>query len=99
MRPHGTISSVDIPSGYGPERRLQLSKLLVVTHIGSELGLNDSRYWIYRIAKNLVIDYYRRRYTQNRTQERIKENAVVNSARSRSAEEIFETKDRILDIE
>lgn len=68
-------------------------------HIGSELGLNESRYWIYRIAKNLVIDYYRRRSTQNRTQEKIKEIAVVNSARSRSAEEIFETKDRILDIE
>ncbi len=69
-------------------------------HVGSELGLNKSRYWIYRIAKNLVIDHYRRRSTQNRAQERIKAaEAVANRAASRSAEEIFDTKDQLLTIE
>jgi RNA polymerase sigma-70 factor (ECF subfamily) len=68
-------------------------------NVGFELGLNESRYWIYRIAKNLVVDYYRRRSTQNRTQERIKADAVANPTASRSAEEIFETKERSLDIE
>lgn len=66
---------------------------------GSELGLNEYRYWIYRSAKNLVIDYYRRRSTLNRTQEKIKASTALNAPASRSAEEIFETKDRILEIE
>lgn len=68
-------------------------------HVSQELGLNESRYWIYRIAKNLVVDYYRRRSTQNRTQERIKADAVNNTAVSRSAEDAFETKEQILDVE
>lgn len=66
---------------------------------GSELGLNESRYWIYRIAKNLVTDYYRRCSTQNRTQEKIKAGAAVKPSASSSAEEIFEAKDRVLEIE
>ncbi|WP_274365880.1 RNA polymerase sigma factor [Paenibacillus thermotolerans] len=68
-------------------------------HVGINLGLVESRYWIYRIAKNLVIDFYRRRSTQNRMQERIRSNAASNKAVSRSAADIFESKERIQDVE
>lgn len=68
-------------------------------HVGLELGPNESRYWIYRIAKNLVIDYYRRRSTQNRTRDKIKAEAINYNTTSRSAEDIFETNNRILDLE
>jgi len=68
-------------------------------HVGLELGLEQSRYWIYRIAKNLIIDYYRRRSTQNKTHARLQVDAVNGTAASRSAEDIVATKERILDVE
>ncbi|WP_042196071.1 RNA polymerase sigma factor [Paenibacillus camerounensis] len=68
-------------------------------HVGIELGIDESRYWIYRIAKNLVIDHYRRRSTQNRTEDKIKADAVSNNLVSKSAEDTFEIKEQILNVE
>ena len=68
-------------------------------HVGLEMGLDGSRYWIYRIAKNLAIDYYRRRSTQIRTRENIKNDVVNNRAVSPSAEDALITKERILHVE
>ncbi len=69
------------------------------SHVGAALGIDESRYWIYRIAKNIVTDYYRRRSTVNQTHERMMaEQALTNSA-ERSAEEAYASQDRMRGIE
>ena len=64
-------------------------------HVGMELGVDESRYWIYRMAKNVVIDTYRRRSTQSKTQQKVKSDVILRARVTHSAEEQFETKGRV----
>jgi RNA polymerase sigma-70 factor, ECF subfamily len=68
-------------------------------HVGTALGIDESRYWIYRIAKNIVIDYYRRRSTVNQVQERLMAEQTLMNAAACSAEEAYASQDRVRDIE
>lgn len=43
----------------------------------SELGLNNSRYWLFRTAKNIVTDYYRSRSFQQKLVKEMESNVSV----------------------
>lgn len=62
-------------------------------HIFAELEWHESRHWIYRAAKNLVVDYYRRRSVSTRTREKLKADAVLTLT-NRSAADMYEIKER-----
>ncbi len=68
-------------------------------HVGAALGIDESRYWIYRIAKNIVTDFYRRRSTTNQTHERLMAEQALTNGAARSAEEAYASQDRMRDIE
>jgi RNA polymerase sigma-70 factor (ECF subfamily) len=66
-------------------------------HVGYEMGLSQSRFWIYRIAKNLIVDYYRRRATIHKVQEKVRAEAAVETYQS--AEDAFESIAHVRHIE
>lgn len=62
-------------------------------HIFAELEWHESRHWIYRVAKNLVIDHYRRQSAGTRTREKLMADAAQTLA-IRSAADMYEIKER-----
>ncbi|TNJ61028.1 RNA polymerase sigma factor [Paenibacillus hemerocallicola] len=68
-------------------------------HLGYEIGLDNCRFWIFRITKNLITDYYRRRSTREQAESRMKQEALVRQAFGRSSEEAFEIKSNVQLIE
>ncbi|OXM16335.1 RNA polymerase sigma factor [Paenibacillus herberti] len=68
-------------------------------HVGYEIGRENCRFWIFRITKNLITDYYRQRTTRHKTESRIRQEAVVQGAFARSPEETYEIKRNVQRIE
>src|SRR5690606_19894706 len=62
-------------------------------------GLEQARYWLYRIARNLLTDHYRRLAVRKRTQEQLRGEAAREAVRAASAEAAFEAGDRLRRIE
>ncbi|MBO0992812.1 RNA polymerase sigma factor [Bacillus sp. SD088] len=67
--------------------------------VGYEMGLDNCRYWIFRIAKNLIIDYYRQRTNRNETENRMRKEVLVQGAVVHSPEEAYEIKSNVQSIE
>lgn len=68
-------------------------------HVGYEMGSEHCRFWIFRITKNLLTDYYRRRTTHERAESRMKQEALVRGSFGRSSEETYEIKSNVEYIE
>lgn len=67
-------------------------------HVGYEMGRQHSRYWLFRIAKNLITDYYRRRTSREKAEERIKAESLTITRSDKSPEEAYEIKYQTLQI-
>lgn len=61
---------------------------------GYEMGLSQARYWVFRIARNLVVDHYRRQSVRKNAHDRLTAEAVAIGS-SVSAEEAYESADRL----
>ncbi|TNJ64429.1 RNA polymerase sigma factor [Paenibacillus hemerocallicola] len=68
-------------------------------HVGYEMGRVNCRFWIFRITKNLITDYYRRRTTRDQAEGRMRQDAIVRGAFGRSPEEAYEIKSNVQHIE
>jgi RNA polymerase sigma-70 factor (ECF subfamily) len=68
-------------------------------HVGYEMGRDKCRFWIFRITKNLVTDYYRGRATRDQTDSRLRQEALVRGAFDHSPEEVYELKSNVQRIE
>jgi RNA polymerase sigma-70 factor (ECF subfamily) len=68
-------------------------------HVGYEMGRDNCRFWIFRITRNLITDYYRRRTTRDQAESRMKQEALVRGAFGRSPEEAYEIKNNVHRIE
>lgn len=67
--------------------------------IGYEMGRDNCRFWIFRITKNLITDYYRRRTTRDQAEGRMRQEVLVRGAFGRSPEEAYEIKRNVQHIE
>ena len=67
--------------------------------VGYDMGLDRSRYWLFRIAKNIIIDYYRYRSNRSETEDRMRQEALIRGAVVHSSEEAYEIKSNVQNIE
>ena len=67
-------------------------------HVGYEMGHTNSRYWLYRITKNLITDYYRKQATRKTAQEQLEAESLTMSNPHDSPEQVYETKHTMLQI-
>ncbi|SDT52734.1 RNA polymerase, sigma subunit, ECF family [Paenibacillaceae bacterium GAS479] len=68
-------------------------------HVGYEIGREMCRFWIFRITKNLITDYYRQCTTRHKTESRMKQEAFLQRSFARSPEETYEIKRNVQRIE
>jgi len=59
-------------------------------HVGYELGMQQSRYWLFKMTKNLIIDYYRRKATRNHVVDKLKLESVFKQHHDPSPEETYD---------
>ncbi|MEF3310547.1 RNA polymerase sigma factor [Paenibacillus sp. GYB004] len=68
-------------------------------HVGYEMGRDTCRFWIFRITKNLITDYYRRRTTRDQAEVRMRQEALVRGPSGPSPEETYEIQSNVRRIE
>lgn len=68
-------------------------------HVGYGMGRENCRFWMFRITKNLITDYYRRRATRDQAESRLRQEALVRGTFGRSPEEAYEIKSNVRRIE
>lgn len=68
-------------------------------HVGYEIGRDKCRFWIFRITKNLVADYYRRRAVRDQAESRMRQEALLQGASGPSPEEAYELKSSVRHID
>jgi RNA polymerase sigma-70 factor (ECF subfamily) len=68
-------------------------------HVGYGMGRNNCRFWIYKITKNLVTDYYRRCSSREHAEDRMRQEAAIRRPFGRSPEEFYEIKSNVRRIE
>lgn len=69
------------------------------SHVARKMGLEASRHWVYRIARNLVIDYYRRRATRDSAAEEAMRESATREMVAASAADVVEAKEQASRLE
>lgn len=64
-------------------------------HTAYEMGQENCRYWLFKITKNLIADYYRKNSSSNQAEKRMIDNVRIEKTYGKSPEELFEMNSNI----
>lgn len=85
----GRISSKDSAKELLQETFLRIWNHI---HVGYDMGLDKSRFWLFKITKNIITDYYRRRASRLKAEEQFKANPLLPVMSVYSPEDAYQRK-------